>query len=197
VTAWTILQWPFVLFLVSTAIGIVYYFAPDAEQDWVWLTPGSILATLLWLTASLGSKWYIAYMGSYTETYGVVGGVMILMLWFYLSGVALLLGAELNAEIEHASPYGKAPGEKAPGQKRKIGPAAMRAWLESQHGQKHGEQTVTPVPAPAPEQRVARSPLALPAPSPSGASYWMLGAGIVAAQIWMAIKALKNSRILV
>jgi membrane protein len=193
VMTWTILQWPLVFFLVTTAIGIIYYFAPDAEQDWVWLTPGSILATLLWLTASLGFKLYLTYMGSYTETYGFIGGVMILMLWFYLSGVALLLGAELNAEIEHASPYGKAPGEKVPGQKRKIGSAAMRAWRESQHGQeKHGEQTITPVTASVPG---ARSPLALPAASPSGASYWMLGAGVVAAQIWMAIKALKNPRI--
>ena len=55
---------------------------------------------------------------------------MVLMLWFYISGLVILLGAEMNAEIEHASPYGKDEGEKVPGQKRKIGPAAMRAWIE-------------------------------------------------------------------
>src|SRR5687768_10936939 len=181
VMTWTILQWPLVFLLVSTAIGIVYYFAPDAEQDWVWLTPGSIAATVLWLVASLGFKFYIANVGSYTETYGAIGGVMVLMLWFYISGLVLLFGAEMNAEIEHASPYGKAAGEKVPGQKRKIGRAAMRAWLESQHGG----------PAPTPQPATSSQhypPLALPAPAPSGASYWVLGAGVVAAQVWMALK---------
>jgi membrane protein len=187
VWTWMILQWPLVFLMVSTAIGIVYYFAPDAEQDWVWLTPGSIAATLLWLAASIAFKFYVVNVGSYTETYGAIGGVMVLMLWFYISGLVLLFGAEMNAEIEHASPYGKAAGEKAPGQKRKIGPAAMRAWLE----QERKVSTSSSRPAPAP----ARAPLALPAAAPSGASYWMLGAGVVAAQIWMAIKTLKSRNI--
>jgi hypothetical protein len=111
-------------------MSLIYYFAPDAEQDWVWLTPGSILATFLWLIASLGFKFYVANMGAYTETYGAIGGVMVLMLWFYISGLVILIGAEMNAEIEHASPYGKDPGEQVAGQKRKLGTAAMRTWLE-------------------------------------------------------------------
>jgi hypothetical protein len=78
---------------------------------------------------SLGFKFYLANMGeTYAETYGVIGSVMVLMLWFYLSGIAILLGAELNAEIEHASPHGKDVGEKVPGQKKKIGIAAMRDY---------------------------------------------------------------------
>jgi membrane protein len=81
----------------------------------------------MWLIASLGFKYYVASVNSY-ESYGLIGGVMVLMLWFYLSGLVILLGAEMNAEIEHASEYGKAPGEKVPGQKRKIGPALRRAW---------------------------------------------------------------------
>ena len=184
VWTWMVLQWPLVFLLVSTAIGIVYYFAPDAEQDWVWLTPGSIAATLLWLAASLGFKFYIANMGSYTETYGAIGGVMVLLLWFYLSGLVLLAGAEMNAEIEHASPYGKAPGEKVPGQKRRIGPAAMRAWRDGPPSPRGGFGEAGSAP-----------PLALPAPAPSGASYWMLGAGVVVAQVWMAIKSLRNRKI--
>ena len=128
VQAWNVLQWPLVFLLVATAIAIVYYFAPDAEQDWVWITPGSVLATLLWVAISLGFKFYVANFGNYTETYGVIGGVMLLLLWFYLSGIALLMGAELNAEIEHASPYGKDVGEKMPGEKKKIGPLAEREY---------------------------------------------------------------------
>ena len=119
-----------VLVLVATAIALVYYFAPDAKQEWVWITPGSILATLLWLVVSLGFKLYIANFGSYTETYGLIGGVMMLLLWFYLSGIAILIGAELNAEIEHASPYGKDVGEKVPGEKKAIGAVAEREYEE-------------------------------------------------------------------
>jgi membrane protein len=126
---WKILQWPVVFALASVAIAMIYYFAPDVEQDWVWLTPGSVLATALWLVTSLGFKYYVANWGNYTETYGLIGAVMILLLWFYITGLVILIGAELNAEIEHASPHGKNPGEKVPGEKRKIGPAAMRAWI--------------------------------------------------------------------
>ena len=100
---------------------------------------GSVLATLLWIVISLGFKLYLERFGSYNETYGAIGGVMVLLLWFYLSGVALLIGAELNAEIEHASPYGKSPGEKVPGEKKKIGAAAERAYEERKA---RGEPTV-------------------------------------------------------
>jgi membrane protein len=125
---WKILQWPLVIALASLGIAIIYYYAPDAEQDWIWITPGSILATLLWLLISLGFRVYVTNFGSYTETYGAVGGVIVVMLWFYLSGLAVLVGAELNAEIEHASPYGKEPGEKLPDEKKKIGALAERDW---------------------------------------------------------------------
>jgi membrane protein len=130
VTTWTIVQWPVVFTLVATAIAILYYFAPDAEQEWVWITPGSVLATVLWIAASVGVSVYVQNFGNYTETYGVIGGVMILMLWFYATGIAILVGAELNAEIEHASPYGKDVGERIPGEKKKIGAVAERAYEE-------------------------------------------------------------------
>jgi membrane protein len=135
---WKILQWPLVFGLASTGIAMIYYFAPDVEQDWVWLTPGSVFATTIWLITSLGFKYYVANMGAYVETYGAIGGVMVLMLWFYISGLAILIGAEMNAEIEHASPYGKDEGEKVPGQKRKIGAARLREWIAKrrQRGEK-------------------------------------------------------------
>lgn len=140
---WKIVQWPVVFVLVATAIALVYYFAPDAEQDWVWITPGSVLATVLWLAASLGLKFYIGSFGDYNETYGTIGTVMVLMLWFYVSGLAILIGAELNAEIEHASPYGKEPGEKVPGEKKALGAAAERRYKERR---RKGEPAVRPLP---------------------------------------------------
>jgi membrane protein len=130
--AWWILQWPVVLILVATGIGLVYYFAPDAEQDWVWITPGSLVATALWLLVSLGFKSYLSYFGNYNETYGAIGAVIVLLTWLYLSSLAILFGAELNAEIEQASPYGKTRGEKVPGEKRRLGAAAERHYHEKQ-----------------------------------------------------------------
>ena len=128
--AWKILQWPVAFFLVSTAVGLVYYFAPDAEQDWLWITPGAVIGTVLWVLVSWAFKVYVANFADYNATYGAVGGVIVLLLWFYISGLAILVGAELNAEIEHASPHGKDPGEKVPGEKKKIGAAAARAYKE-------------------------------------------------------------------
>jgi membrane protein len=131
VTAWTIAQWPIAFALVVTGIGLVYYYAPDAEQDWVWITPGALIATTLWLIGSLAFKLYVANFANYEATYGTITGVILMMLWFYLSGLVLLIGAEASAEIEHASPWGKAPAEKVPGQKKKLGSAAGRAWREA------------------------------------------------------------------
>jgi membrane protein len=128
--SWKILQWPVVFGLVTFAMAMIYYYAPDAEQEWIWITPGSIIATFLWLLISLGFKFYVVHFTSYNATYGAIGGVIVLMLWFYVSALAVLVGAELNAEIEHASPYGKEPGERVPGEKKKIGAVAERAWEE-------------------------------------------------------------------
>jgi membrane protein len=140
---WLVLQWPVVFTLAATAIGLVYYFAPDVEQDWVWITPGSVFATTLWLVISLGLKLYYRMMPDANAAYGTLGGVMVLMLWFYCSGLALLLGAELNAEIEHASPYGKDPGERVPGEKKVVGQRAQRLYEEKKA---RGEIPIRPFP---------------------------------------------------
>jgi membrane protein len=131
--AWKILQWPVVSALVVLAIAVLNYFAPDAEQDWEWVTPGAVLSTILWLIASLALKLYLERFADYNATYGSLGGVIVLMLWFYLSALAVLVGSEMNAEIEHASPYGKDPGEKVPGERKKIGAAAARAYAKRHH----------------------------------------------------------------
>jgi membrane protein len=163
--AWKILQWPAILALMAFAIGLINYFAPDAEQDWEWITPGAIAATLLWLLASLAFKLYLANFADYNETYGSLGGVIVLMLWFYLSGLAILVGAELNAEIEHASPHGKQPGEKVPGQKKKIGAAAAREY-QKRRRQLAGEgPEITAPPA------AARKPAASWSEYPAAAAY--------------------------
>jgi membrane protein len=140
---WWILQWPVVFVLVATAIGLVYYFAPDVEQDWVWLTPGSLLATCLWIVVSLGLKVYYQLVPNANASYGAIGGVMVLLLWFYASGIALLMGAELNSEIEHASPYGKDAGERVPGEKKVIGPRAERLYEQKRA---RGEIPIKPMP---------------------------------------------------
>lgn len=127
VTAWNLGRWPVIFLLVSFGIALIYYYAVDAEQSWVWITPGSILATLLWIAASLGLQIYLKMAGSFNETYGTLGGAMVLLLWLYVTGIAILVGGEMNAEIEHASPDGKAPGEKAPGQRRRLHAFARRA----------------------------------------------------------------------
>jgi membrane protein len=109
---WKVVQWPVAFALVVVALGHVYYLAPDADQNWRWVLPGAVFGTVLWMLVSLGFKFYVMNFGNYNETYGAVGSVIVLMLWFYASAFALLLGAEMNSEIEHASPLGKNPGER-------------------------------------------------------------------------------------
>jgi membrane protein len=157
---WKILQWPIVFALVATAIGFIYYFAPDVDQDFVFLTPGSVLATALWLLGSLGFRFYVVNFGSYNETYGTIGGVMVLLLWLYISALVVIIGAEMNAEIEHASEHGKAPGEKQPGGRKTIGARAAREFREKhQKGRLPGtsEAPVTIRPRPSPTAAFARA----------------------------------------
>jgi membrane protein len=147
---WKIAQWPLVFALVATAVGLIYYFAPDVDQDFAWITPGSLVATLLWLVGSLAFRLYVVNFGSYNETYGTIGGVMVLMLWLYLTGLTIIIGAEMNAEIEHASPHGKAAGEKVPGQRKSIGARAAREFRDRQaHPPAHGPVPSGPAARPA------------------------------------------------
>jgi membrane protein len=100
---WRVMRWPLVFALATTGIAIVFYYAPDADQDWIWITPGSIVTTLLWVAFSMGFRFYVTRVGDYAATYGALAGAAILLLWLYLSGLALLIGGELNSEIEHAA----------------------------------------------------------------------------------------------
>jgi membrane protein len=100
-TAWVWLRWPLIFAFATSGIAMVFYFAPDADQDWVWITPGSILTTVLWVLFSLVFRLYATKVGDYAATYGALAGAAILLLWLNFSGLALLIGGELNSEIEH------------------------------------------------------------------------------------------------
>lgn len=100
---WALIRWPAMLFSIVLGVDLVYHFAPNRGARWVWITPGSLLATGLWIGSSFGFKVYIVGFADYTATYGAIGGAIVTMLWFYLSGLAILIGAELNGVIEEAS----------------------------------------------------------------------------------------------
>ncbi len=102
-TTWRVMRWPLVLALATMGVAIVFYYAPDADQDWIWITPGSIVTTLLWVGFSMAFRVYVTRVGDYAATYGALAGAAILLLWLYFSGLALLIGGELNSEIEHAA----------------------------------------------------------------------------------------------
>ena len=119
VLAWKLIQWLLALFFMSFAFSVLYYFGPDLkERRWHWITPGSLVGVLLWVASSFGLRLYLQYFNNYSRTYGSLGGVMILLLWFYVSGLAFLIGAEINAVIEHAAaepghPQARFEGKKA------------------------------------------------------------------------------------
>jgi membrane protein len=103
VTAWDIAKWPVLVLLVSFVFSILYWAAPNVRQPgFRWLTPGGILAVVLWVVASAAFALYVSNFGSYNKTYGSLGGVIVFLVWLWISNVAVLLGAELNAELERA-----------------------------------------------------------------------------------------------
>ena len=114
--AWTIGLVPVTLFLLALAVAIIYYFTPDVEHDWIWISPGAVVAIPCWIVMSLGFSYYINNFGSYDKTYGSIGAVIVLLLWLYLSGLIILTGAVINSVIEHSSEEGKEPGEKVAGE---------------------------------------------------------------------------------
>jgi membrane protein len=108
----TVVQWLVVIIALLSAFALAYYFGPHIEQQWEWITPGSALGVLILVAASLGFQLYLHFGDTYSETYGVLAGVVLMMLWMYLAALALLVGAEVNCVIEHAAPHGRARGQK-------------------------------------------------------------------------------------
>ena len=104
VILWKIVQWPLVLGLMFVAFATTYYFAPNLKgPKWNWITPGSAVGLVLWLVASFGFKIYLSFFNSYSKTYGSVGAVIILLLWLYITGFAILVGGEVNSAIGRAA----------------------------------------------------------------------------------------------
>ena len=121
-TAWPFVQWPLVAVFVLLALALTYRFAPNVRvQRWRWIFPGAAAALVLWLIASAGLRVYLRFFDPYSTLYGSLGALMILMIWFYLFGIAILVGGELNSILENAAaqsgePDAKLSGEKAPGE---------------------------------------------------------------------------------
>jgi len=116
VLVWGWLRWPITALVVMLCAALAYHVLPDVEQEFRFITPGSVFGTLVWLVAAWGFSQYAAHFGSYNITYGSIGGVIVLMTWFYISGFIFLLGGETNAILEQASPEGKAEGARAAGE---------------------------------------------------------------------------------
>ena len=126
---WNILQWPVIMLCALTSIGLVYYLAPAVRQRWTWITPGSAFAMVAWLAMSFVLRLYVLYFGNYNATYGSIGGVILLMLWLYWTSLALLVGAEINAQIGDSGT--RRPQAAETGSPRQTGPAAPRGRLRN------------------------------------------------------------------
>jgi membrane protein len=94
-----VFRWPAAFALVVAAIAVIYRFAPDTKGRRVWLSPGAVAAAVLWLLISLAFKWFVSHFGRYQEIYGAIGGVMVMLSWFYLSGLAILMGAHFDMAL--------------------------------------------------------------------------------------------------
>jgi membrane protein len=103
VTAWSIAKWPVLLIVVMTITSGLYYMAPNVQQrGFRWITPGSVIAVMLWIIASAGFALYVSHFGSYNKTYGSLGAVIVFLVWLWITNIAILFGAEFNSELERS-----------------------------------------------------------------------------------------------
>jgi membrane protein len=115
-----VLRWPILGVLVLGGLAAMYRYAPSRDEPkWSWVTTGSVVATVLWLAASAGFSLYVSKFGNYNETYGSLGAIVVMMLWMYITAYVVILGAELNAEMEHQTARDTTVGPEKPlGQRR-------------------------------------------------------------------------------
>jgi membrane protein len=124
VTIWGIAKWPLLLIIVSLMISILYWVAPNAKRGFQWVSPGGIVAVVLWLIASGLFAVYVANFGHYNKTYGSIAGVIIFLIWLWISNIAILFGCEFNAELERGR--AAAGGDVPLGQEPYVEPRDMR-----------------------------------------------------------------------
>jgi membrane protein len=130
----TLITWlrlPVAGLLMMSLWACIYYFLPDVEQKFRFITPGSVVGVLIWVIASYGFSFYVSRFGKYDATYGALGGVIVLLLWMWISSQVLLLGAEINAIIEHKSPEGKGAGART---EAEPAPTATKSEVEDSGG---------------------------------------------------------------
>jgi len=119
--AWHLLQWLIAFLFVVTAFALLYYWGPDARQEWHWITPGSLVGVLVWIGVSIVFRVYLHFFSSYSKTYGALGAVIVLLFWLYISGFAILLGGEINSAIEDAATDPVRPDAKEVGETKNVG----------------------------------------------------------------------------
>ncbi|MFB4319567.1 YihY/virulence factor BrkB family protein [Actinomadura sp. 21ATH] len=130
VTAWGIAKWPVLLLIAAFLISLLYWASPNAKQGFRWVTPGGLLAILLWLAASALFALYVANFASYNKTYGSLAGVIIFLVWLWITNIAILLGAELNAELERGRAIAAGIPEK---REPYVEPRDTRAFDDDEH----------------------------------------------------------------
>jgi len=117
VDVWNIAKWPVILIVVMTMFAFLYWAAPNVKHPkFRWISPGGILGVLLWILASAAFAFYVATFASYNKTYGALGGVIVFLVWLWISNIAILLGAEFNAELERGKQMeaGRVSGDEEP-----------------------------------------------------------------------------------
>lgn len=130
----SILRWPILIALVVVGLAAIYRYLPcRREPQWRWITPGSAFAALAWLVSSLLFSWYIANFGNYNATYGSLGAAIGMMTWMWISMIVVLVGAQLNAQIEQQSAGGPSDGREDPLKERDNTPKAraVGSWRDS------------------------------------------------------------------
>ncbi|MEU5248980.1 YihY/virulence factor BrkB family protein [Streptomyces asoensis] len=127
-TAWSIAKWPVLVILVTVMIALLYWATPNARvRGFRWVTPGSFLALLIWVVASAGFALYVANFGSYNKTYGALAGVIVFLVWLWITNLAILLGLEFDAElVRQRAVAGGHPADEEP----YVQPRDTRAWDE-------------------------------------------------------------------